>query len=153
MRMTDKSSPGLWMAVTVFLGLLSACGGQNGSENPGATRTGNDGQGAVEEPVMLFDTLEHDFGTIIEGEQVVCYFDYVNNGIQDLVISSVEAGCGCTTPQWSREPLGSGERQRLQLIFDATGRSGVQRKQVTVRSNASDPVIRLTVRANIINGV
>ncbi len=78
--------------------------------------------------LYYFDTLIHDFGTIIEGEQVVCYFDYRNEGGEDLLISSVEATCGCTTPDWSREPLGPGEKGSLAIIFDASGRSGIQRK-------------------------
>jgi len=102
---------------------------------------------------MIFDTLEHDFGTIIEGERVVCYFDYTNGGGTELVVTSVEATCGCTTPGWSSEPLNPGERESLELIFDASGRSGVQRKVVTIQSNASNQLIELTIKANIINGV
>ena len=102
---------------------------------------------------MHFDTLVHDFGTIIEGESVVCYFDYSNRGVGDLVITGVEATCGCTVPSWSREPLKPGARETLQLIFDASGRSGEQRKQVTVKSNASNEVVRLTIRARVISSV
>jgi hypothetical protein len=110
-------------------------------------------QDSVSQPVMLFDTLEHDFGTIIEGERVVGYFDYQNGGGKDLLITSVEATCGCTTPGWSSEPLKPGEKGRLEVIFDASGRSGAQRKVVTVQSNASNQPVRLTIKANITNGV
>ena len=102
---------------------------------------------------MLFDTLEHDFGTIIEGERVVGYFDYQNGGGKDLLITSVEATCGCTTPNWSREPLEPGEKKTLEIIFDASGRSGEQRKLVTVKSNASNQVVQLTIRATVNNSV
>jgi hypothetical protein len=80
---------------------------------------------------------------------VVCYFDYENTGSSELVINSVEASCGCTTPDWSSEPLQPGERKSLQIIFDATGRSGMQRKVVTVTSNASNGEVRITLMANI----
>ncbi len=153
MRTTEGVRVTAWILATVLIGVLSACGGQNGSQEVKEDLPDLTQQGSVLEPVMLFDTLEHDFGTIIEGERVVCYFDYVNDGGTELVINSVEATCGCTTPGWSREPLKPGEGQSLELIFDASGRSGAQRKVVTVQSNASNAKVRLTIRANVIIGV
>jgi hypothetical protein len=97
--------------------------------------------------------LSHDFGTILEGERVVCYFDYENQGEESLVIQSVEASCGCTTPDWSSEPLAPGEKKSLQIVFDATGRSGAQLKLVTVISNASNPRVQLTLRADVKDNV
>lgn len=138
--------------VLMFL-VLSACGGQNGSQEAIDGLQDNASQAAVSEAVMLFDTLEHDFGTIIEGEKVVCYFDYVNGGEADLVITSVEAACGCTTPGWSSEPLKSGESKSLEIIFDSSGYSGIQRKVITVHSYGSKQFIQLIIRANVINGV
>ena len=126
-----------------------SCGGQNGSQEQKASVSENGGQDTEGKPVMVFDTLVHDFGTIIEGERVVCYFDYGNEGGEDLLISAVEATCCCTTPDWSRKPLGPGEKASLAIIFDASGRSGTQRKLVTVRSNASNQEVRLTIRANV----
>ncbi|MDF1576188.1 MAG: DUF1573 domain-containing protein [Bacteroidales bacterium] len=132
--------------LVLILGLLS-CGGQNGSQNQTFNSEEETGQIATGQALMLFDTLIHDFGTIIEGEKVVCYFDFRNGGEEDLLITSVEATCGCTTPDWKREPLGPGSRASLSVIFDASGRSGIQRKLITVRSNASNGEVRLTIRA------
>ena len=84
---------------------------------------------------------------------MVCYFDYGNEGGEDLLITTVEATCGCTTPNWSREPLGPGEKETLEIIFDTSGRSGEQRKLVTVKSNASNQVVQLTIRAKVNNSV
>lgn len=140
-----------------FLGglmlLVLACGGQNGRENLDNVSVGEEVEDSLGEPVMLFDTLVHDFGTIIEGERVVCYFDYTNTGDGDLLIIGVEATCGCTIPSWSREPLKPGAKETLELIFDASGRSGEQRKLVKVRSNAGDQLVNLTIRANVISSV
>ena len=153
MRMIDlnRQAP-LGILAGLFLVVIS-CGGQNGSQEQGSgihEKTGQDTQG---KPVMVFDTLVHDFGTIIEGERVVCYFDYGNKGGEDLLITSVEATCGCTTPNWSREPLEPGEKETLEIIFDASGRNGEQRKLITVMSNASNQVVRLTIRATVNNSV
>ena len=144
----------------VFFGLgmlciacFLACSGQNDSKTVEKDMAVSDEQAASEQALIAFDTLQHDFGTIIEGEMVVCYFDYENAGKTDLVINSVEATCGCTTPDWNREPLKPGEKAHLKIVFDATGRSGAQRKVVTVSSNASNSTVRLTVKANINNNV
>ena len=145
-----------WQLAVFLAGMMLAilaCGGQNDSEQAGTSRGSSEDQYAQGEPLMHFDTLVHDFGTIIEGESVVCYFDYSNRGGGDLVITGVEATCGCTVPSWSREPLKPGARETLQLIFDASGRNGEQRKQVTVKSNASNEVVRLTIRARVVSSV
>ena len=147
----NRLAPGGLLTVLVLVVL--ACGGQNGRQEPRSSVLLNTGQDAQGKPVMNFDTLVHDFGTIIEGERVVCYFDYGNGGGEDLLITTVEATCGCTTPNWSREPLGPGEKEILEIIFDASGRSGEQRKLVTVKSNASNQVVQLTIRARINNSV
>ncbi len=101
------------------------------------------------QPVINFDTLAHNFGTMLEGEKVLCYFDYMNTGGEPLLIQSVEASCGCTIVDWSKDPLLPGERGRMQVAFDATGRSGLQLKVVTVKSNASNGRVELMLRADV----
>jgi len=139
------------IAFSLTLLLLLSCTGQNGrSEILAASEAG------VQEDVhlqadILFDTLNHDFGTIIEGEMVVCYFDYENTGKGDLVITSVEATCGCTIPDWNKEPLKPGERDQLKVVFNTRDRKGSQFKSVAVESNATNPVVRLTISANVIS--
>jgi hypothetical protein len=140
------------------LGMLSilimvACSGQNDSQDVEVGVSGYVTKGPSKQALISFDRLNHDFGTIIEGEMVVCYFDYENNGGSELVINAVEATCGCTTPDWSKEPLKPGEKESLKIIFNAKGRSGSQRKVVSVMSNASNPVVKLTLIANVKSSV
>ena len=133
------------LALLVIMG----CSGHNGSIPSDLVEQEVIAQDSAVQAVITFSKLTHDFGTILEGENVVCYFDYENTGKADLLISSVDASCGCTTPNWSREPVKAGDRKSLKIIFDATGRSGAQRKVVTVLSNASNVVVKLTIKANI----
>ena len=128
---------------------LMACTGQYDSKNRTANEADEMVQDSSGQSFILFDTLSHDFGTIIEGVQVVCYFDFVNSGDGPLIIQSVEATCGCTTPDWSREPLHPGEKEHLKIVFDSSGRSGKQRKIITILSNAENYVMKLTITANI----
>ncbi len=147
----NKLAPGGILLLLILA--VSSCSGQIGSQKQGGSAMEEITQESLGQPIMVFDTLIHDFGTIIEGERVVCYFDYRNGGGEDLLITSVEATCGCTTPDWSREPLKPGEKGSLEIIFDASGRSGAQRKVVTVNSNATNQLVRLTLRANVNNSV
>jgi len=133
--------------VAIFL--FMSCTGQNDRHTADIEESEGVLKVAGDQSVITFDRLSHDFGTIIEGEQVVCYFDYVNSGATELVLTSVEATCGCTTPDWNSEPLEPGKKERLKIIFDATNRSGAQRKEVTVNSNAGNSIVRLTISANI----
>lgn len=139
-----------WMMGILF---MMACSGQNDSQGPDAGDLDESPEGSSGQPLMSFVSSSHDFGTIIDGEMVVCYFDYENGGERELVINSVEATCGCTTPDWTREPLKPGEKERLKIVFDAKGRSGAQRKVVTVISNAENSPVRLTIKANVNSNV
>lgn len=139
---------GIGMGWLVWM-MIGGCHGQNDSVDKSADYQDVKSGDLSGIPVLTFDTLAHDFGTILEGERVVCYFDYENSGEGSLVIQTIEASCGCTTPDWSKEPLPAGERSSLQIIFDATRRSGLQLKQVTVHSNAENPEVQLTIRANV----
>ena len=153
MRMIDLKLLAQLSILSGLILVLCSCNGQNGSQEQVGGIYEIDTQVAQGESLMNFDTLVHDFGTIIEGERVVCYFDYKNEGEEDLLITGVEATCGCTTPNWSREPLKPGEQETLEIVFDASGRSGEQRKLVTVKSNASNQVVQLTIRARVNNSV
>jgi hypothetical protein len=128
---------------------IMGCSGHNGSLPSDQADQEEITQDSAAQSVITFSKLTHDFGTILEGVKVVCYFDYENTGNADLMIHSVDATCGCTTPDWSSEPVKTGDRKSLKIIFDATGRSGAQRKVVTVMSNASNEVVKLTIKANI----
>ncbi len=135
----------------VALTLLTACISHNGSEAGKADVDSGKALSVEGQPLIIFDTLEHDFGTIIEGEKLMCYFTYQNNGDAQLLLTSVKASCGCTTPDWSSEPLGPGKREELKVLFDASGRKGKQHKQITVHSNGGTKAVYLTIKANVIN--
>lgn len=78
----------------------------------------------------------YDFGTVKEGEKVVHEFEFKNTGDQPLMILKVEAGCGCTTPEWPKTPVMPGKGGSIKVTFNTAGKAGPAYKDVTIKSNA-----------------
>ncbi len=132
------------MMASMFL-ILAAC--NSATENV-TVHTGEEGKYmSGEEAEITFEKKVHDFGTLTAGEQVICYYPYTNSGDAPLVISGIRAGCGCTVADWSGEPLETGEKATIKVRFDSGGKHGVQKNSLTVLSNASNPRIKLTLKA------
>ena len=60
-------------------------------------------------PKIKFDKEIHDYGDVYMYGDGNCIFKYTNTGTEPLLLNNVKAGCGCTVPDWSREPLMPGE--------------------------------------------
>ncbi|OFX22269.1 MAG: hypothetical protein A2033_07275 [Bacteroidetes bacterium GWA2_31_9] len=116
-------------------------------QNP-VTSDGNTNKSGL--PEIKFQKLEHDFGAIIDGEKVSYTFKFENTGGSDLVITSAKGSCGCTVPKFSKEPIPAGKSGEIEIIFDSSGKSGVQHKTVTVLANTQPNTTTLTVTAEII---
>ena len=99
---------------------------------------------------ISFREYEHNFGKVTEGEKVACTFTFENSGKGPLVISSVTSSCGCTVPKYDTKPVLSGSTGNVEVIFDSSGRNGRQTKTITVRSNASKPIVLLRISGEVI---
>jgi hypothetical protein len=86
-------------------------------------------------PAMEFATIEHDFGTIKEGEIVEHTYSFKNTGEAPLIIQSAQGSCGCTVPDWSKEPIPVGGTGFVKAKFDTNGKTNAQNKTVTVTAN------------------
>ncbi len=82
----------------------------------------------------------HDFGKIPQGTPASTTFEFVNNGKTDLILSNVKPSCGCTTPEYTKEPIAPGGKGTIKATYNAAG-AGVFNKSITVTSNAGDPVV------------
>jgi len=96
-------------------------------------------------PVMTFAQTEHDFGTINEGDVVEHKFTFTNTGNKPLVIVSAKGSCGCTVPEWPKEPIAPGEGGEMLVKFNSNGKPNLQNKQVTITANteAGKEVIKI----------
>lgn len=91
-------------------------------------------------PVIKFEQTEHNFGKIKEGTLANHSFVFYNTGKGPLVLTSVTASCGCTTPEWPKEPIMPGAKGVIKASFNSYGRPGEFTKFVTVKSNAGGEV-------------
>lgn len=86
-------------------------------------------------PVFEFQTTEHDFGTIGEGDVVEYSYAFKNTGDAPLIIQNAQGSCGCTVPDWSKEPIPVGGTGFVKAKFDSNGKPNIQNKTVTVTAN------------------
>jgi hypothetical protein len=92
---------------------------------------------------LRFQEDIHDFGYVDQAGGPVSYsFQFVNVSNRPVKILSVQASCGCTTPDWSKDPVGPGGTGFIQANFDPKGRPGYFNKSLTVTTDFdSNPVI------------
>lgn len=84
---------------------------------------------------IQFEESTFDFGTIKEGEKVTHVFKFKNTSDKPLTISNAQASCGCTVPQYPKEPVAPGKTGEINVVFDSNGKVGKQSKQVTITAN------------------
>lgn len=83
--------------------------------------------------VIEIDQQTYDFGTVAEEVGKITHiFGFKNIGTATLTIKSVKASCGCTTPEWSKDPIATGETAKVNVTYTATGRPYAFHKSVTL---------------------
>lgn len=91
----------------------------------------------AQKPQIEFTKTEHDFGKIRESDGLVSYvFTFKNAGAAPLVIQNVDASCGCTTPEWTKEPVLNGKTGTIKVTFNPAGRPNRFDKTITITSNS-----------------
>jgi hypothetical protein len=111
-----------------------------------ADQVSNPEPGVVSQPVentkpegplaaLAFSKLDHDFGTIKEGDVVEHTFAFKNTGEAPLIIQSAQPSCGCTVPDWTKTPVPPGGSGFVKAKFDSSNKPGMQNKTITVVAN------------------
>jgi len=100
-------------------------------------------------PVLKFDKIEYDYGTIYQNSDGHINFVYTNTGKEPLIFARVKSSCGCTVPKWSRLPLMPGASDTLRIEYD-TKKLGEFHKSITISSNASVPKMLIRIKGNVI---
>jgi len=99
---------------------------------------------------ITFKNLIHDFGTIKEADGKVHHkFEFTNSGQVPLIITNVEASCGCTTPSWTKTPVLPNKTGFVDAEFDPANYQNFD-KSITVHSNGEPSSIVLRIRGEVI---
>ena len=85
---------------------------------------------------ITFEKEVHDYGTIEYDSNGDCFFHFTNTGSAPLTISNAVGSCGCTVPEYPRDPIAPGQTGELLVKFNGTGKNQVT-KQVTITANTA----------------
>lgn len=102
-----------------------------------------------DKPVMKINKT-FDYGRIDKGSTGLGRISFYNEGSAPLVISGITSTCGCTVPTWPKEPILPGDSSVIEVKYD-TRRVGDINKQITVKSNASEPEIHIRIRGQVLD--
>ena len=109
-----------------------------------------DGSSNSDLPNIKFEEEEHDFGRITQGEKVSYAFKFTNTGKSNLIITSAHGSCGCTVPEWPKEPILPGKEGKINVIFSSEGKSGIQEKSITIVTNCEPSTRVVKIKTEII---
>lgn len=104
---------------------------------------------AAAKPAMTFEVKEYDFGEIMQGDKVEYVFKFTNTGNAPLIISNARASCGCTVPEWPKEPIPPGDTGEIDVVFNSAGKSGRQTKSIRISTNIGDQPEVVYLKGNV----
>jgi hypothetical protein len=100
-------------------------------------------------PELLFEEKDFDFGDINQGDKVTHVFKFKNTGKANLLIKNAAPSCGCTVPEWTKEPIKPGDNGEIKIVFNSEGKSGPQQKTINLTTNTKDGNEVLSFKTNI----
>ncbi len=98
---------------------------------------------------IKWKSTEISLGEITQNKPVTIEFEFKNTGEVPVIITSVQASCGCTSTNYSKTPIAPGESTKITAVFNAATK-GVFKKQVTVVTNAEENPQALTFTGTVI---
>jgi hypothetical protein len=105
---------------------------------------------AVAQGNISFKKDLHDFGTVFEGDEASYEFEFTNTGTAPVIISNVQASCGCTTPSYTKDPVLPGKTGKIKAAYNTVGRIGAFNKTITITSNAENGSVVLTIKGTVL---
>ncbi|MEO6301696.1 MAG: DUF1573 domain-containing protein [Bacteroidia bacterium] len=139
--------------IAVFIVSLCSCNNKEqdgvGSDivNNSASADGKNNSNLAE---IKFEEEEFDFGKITQGEIVSHAFIFKNTGKSNLIISGASGSCGCTVPEWPKEPIKAGAENKINVVFSSEGKKGLQDKTITIITNCEPSTRILRIKTEII---
>lgn len=101
--------------------------------------------------VIKFEKTSHDYGKFTEDKPQTYVFKFTNTGNQALVIHQAFASCGCTVPTFTKESIAPGKSGELKVVYNGKGKlPGHFKKTVSVRSNATNALVRVYIEGDMV---
>ena len=102
------------------------------------------------EDEITIDKIVHDFGTVKETDSVKCTFTLTNKSKTPVVITQVSPSCGCTTPEWTREPISPRKTGKITAIFNPKNRLGPFDKSITILTSGNPDRIVVRIKGTVV---
>lgn len=99
-------------------------------------------------PVITFEKMVYDYGTIQQKANGACEFKFTNTGKEPLILTTVRPSCGCTIADYPKEPILPGKSGVIKVGYN-TNNAGSFQKTITVNSNAKNAEVTLTIKGNV----
>ena len=141
--------------ISTLVLMAIACGNNESSKQVGSEIVNNtanaenptaENENATE---ITFEQNMFDFGTIKEGELVNYKFKFKNTGKNPLLITNASASCGCTVPNWPKEPIAPGQGGEIDVTFNSEGKPNHAEKTVTVVANTTPTNTMLLIKGEV----
>ncbi|MFT4771520.1 MAG: hypothetical protein ACI9CP_000821 [Cryomorphaceae bacterium] len=98
---------------------------------------------------MEFAETGHDFGTISQDSENTKVFAFTNTGTEPLIIENAKGSCGCTVPEYPKEPIPPGEQGEIKVVYKPGKQKNAQSKNITITANTLPEKSVLTISANV----
>lgn len=98
---------------------------------------------------VQFPVMAHDFGKVKQNSENNYVFKFTNTGNEPLLISDAKGSCGCTVPEYPKEPIAPGKTGEIKVVYKPGGQQGSQNKTVTVTANTNPPQTLLNISADV----
>lgn len=92
----------------------------------------------------------HDFGDISQESENKYSFEFTNTGVEPLIIENATGSCGCTVPNYPKEPIMPGQKANIDVVYKPGQQEGPQQKTVTVTANTEPRQTLVKIKANVI---
>ena len=103
---------------------------------------------AAKGPAITWEKTTYEFGNIPQGTPASGTFKFTNTGTAPVILSDVKGSCGCTVPEWPKEPIMPGKSAVIKATYNAAN-PGAFNKSITVTANTENSTQVLFIKGDV----
>lgn len=92
------------------------------------------------------------YGEVEKGkDNGIRIFEFTNTGDSPLIIKNAKSSCGCTVPEWPKEPIAPGGKGQIKVQYNMN--PGPISKTITIETNATNKengMIPLRIKGTVV---